>query len=44
MYNFLLNMYLMGKIDEQYLVEMVKRRYLTEEEKDVILATPKFYR
>lgn len=33
MYNFLLNMYLMGKIDEQYLVEMVKRRYLTEEEK-----------
>lgn len=34
----------MGKIDEQYLVEMVKRRYLTEEEKSVILATPKFYR
>lgn len=41
MYNFLLNMYIMGKIDEHYLTEMVKKKRITEEEKEMILSTPK---
>ncbi len=40
MYEFLLNMYLMKKIDENYLSEMVKRKRITESEKEMILATP----
>lgn len=40
MYEFLLNMYLMKKIDESYLGEMVKRSRITEKEKEMILATP----
>lgn len=40
MYEFLLNMYLMKKIDENYLSEMVKRKRITEKEKEMILATP----
>lgn len=42
MYVFLLNMYLMDKIDENYLNEMVKRNRITEKEKEMILATPQF--
>ena len=40
MYEFLLNMYLMKKIDEGYLDAMVKRSRITEKEKEMILATP----
>lgn len=40
MYNFLLNMYVMRRIDEYYLTEMVKRNRITEQEKQMILATP----
>lgn len=41
MYTFLLNMYIMGKIDEYYLTEMVKKNRITEKEKEMILSTPK---
>ena len=40
MYGFLLNMYVMGKIDEAYLTAMVSKGRITEEEKVMILATP----
>lgn len=40
MYQFLLNMWILGKIDEFYLDRMVEKRFLTEEEKAMILATP----
>lgn len=40
MYQFLLNMWILRKINEDYLTRMVEKRYLTEEEKQMILATP----
>jgi hypothetical protein len=40
MYQFLLNMWILRKIDEVYLTRMVEKRYLTEEEKSMILVTP----
>ena len=40
LYPFLLNMYIMRKIDEQYLTTMVTLKRITEEEKLMILATP----
>lgn len=40
MYQFLLNMWIMGKIDEAYLTRMVEKKYITIEEKEMILATP----
>ncbi len=40
LYPFLLNMYIMRKIDEQYLSTMVTLKRITEEEKLMILATP----
>lgn len=40
MYQFLLNMWIVGKIDEAYLVKMVEKGYITVEEKELILATP----
>lgn len=33
-------MYVMRRIDEYYLTEMVKRNRITEQEKQMILATP----
>lgn len=39
-YGFLLNMYMMGRIDEAYLTQMVTLKRITEEEKQMILATP----
>lgn len=41
MYGFLNNMWVMGKIDEVYLTAMVAKGYLTQQEKDMIIATPK---
>lgn len=40
MYNFLLNMWIMKRIDEDYLTNMVTKKRITEEEKQMILATP----
>lgn len=40
LYPFLLNMYMMRKIDEQYLNTMVTLKRITVEEKDMILASP----
>ena len=40
MYNFLLNMWIMKRIDEAYLTNMVTKGRITEEEKQMILATP----
>lgn len=39
-YPFLLNMWMMKRIDEIYLTEMVRLKRITEEEKQMILATP----
>lgn len=40
MYNFLLNMWIMKKVDEAYLTTMVTKGRITEQEKQMILATP----
>ena len=40
MYQFLLNMWIMKKIDEVYLDRMVEKKYITIEEKGMIIATP----
>lgn len=39
-YAFLLNMWIMKRIDENYLTEMVRLKRITEEEKQMILASP----
>ena len=39
-YPFLLNMWIMRRIDELYLTQMVSLQRITEEEKQMILATP----
>lgn len=39
-YPFLLNMWIMNRLDEQYLNQMVTLKRITEEEKEMILATP----
>lgn len=39
MYEFLLNMWIMKRVDETYLANMVKKGRITEEEKTTILAT-----
>lgn len=40
MYQFLLNMWIMGRIDENYLNKVTVLGRITEEERDMILATP----
>lgn len=40
MYGFLLNMWVMKRIDEEYLTAMVTKGFIAEEEKGMILATP----
>jgi len=39
-YEFLLNMWILRRIDEDYLNRMVEKKYITTEEKQMILATP----
>ena len=39
-YGFLLNMWIMKRLDEIYLTQMVTLKRITEEEKLMILATP----
>ena len=40
MYAFLLNMWIMKKIDDAYLENQVAKKRITQEEKAMILATP----
>ena len=40
MYGFLSGMWVMRKIDEQYLDIMVAKKFITSDEKNIILATP----
>lgn len=40
MYQFLLNMWIMGRVDEAYLSVQVSKGRIVEEEKNIILATP----
>ena len=40
MYGFLLNMWIMEKVDEDYLTAMVKKGFLTDEQRELIIATP----
>lgn len=40
MYLFLLNCYILRKIDEEYLKKMVEKGKITQEECDMIIATP----
>lgn len=40
MYQFLLNMWIMRRIDEEYLQGQVIKGRITEEEYDMIVATP----
>lgn len=40
MYNFILNMWIMRKIDEPKVQSYVVKAYITQEEANIILATP----
>lgn len=40
MYNFILNMWVMRKIDEAKVQSYVVKGYITQEEANIILATP----
>lgn len=40
MYNFLLNMWIMNKVDEEYLQIQVEKKRITQEEYNMIVATP----
>lgn len=40
MFGFLLNMWIMRKVDEVYLDRMVTKGYITQAEEEMILATP----
>lgn len=40
MYNFILNMWVMRKIDETKVQSYVVKEYITQEEANIILATP----
>lgn len=41
MYQFLLNLWIMGRITETNIQNAVNKGYITQEEANVILATPK---
>ena len=40
MYNFILNMWVMRKIDEEKVYSYVSKKYITDEEANMIIATP----
>ena len=40
MYQFILNMWILGKINEAKVQSYVTKSYITQEEADMILATP----
>lgn len=41
-YNFCLNMWIMGRVDETYLKKQLGYGRLTQEEYDMIIATPQY--
>lgn len=41
MYGFILNMWIMNKVDENYVEAQCNRGRLTDQERDMILSTPK---
>ena len=43
MYGFLSGMWVMRKIDDDYLSAMVKKGFITTDEKDLIIATPQIH-
>lgn len=43
MYNFILNMWIMQKIDEAKVQSYVVKNYITQAEADMIIATPQAY-
>jgi hypothetical protein len=40
MYNFLLNMWIMKKVNEEYLQKRVSKGQITQDEYEMIIATP----
>lgn len=40
-YGFLLNMWIMRRIDEEYLDGQVQRMHITKEQKEMIVASPR---
>lgn len=40
MYNFLLNMWIMKKVDEEYLQKRVAKKQIAQQEYEMIVATP----
>ena len=40
MYNFILNMWIMGRIDQAKVQNYVTKGYITQNEADIILVTP----
>ncbi len=40
MYGFLLNMWIMRKVDDEYLSDMVTKKRITEEERLMIMVSP----
>lgn len=40
MYAFLLNMWMMDRVDEPFIRAQVTRNFITQEEADMIIATP----
>ncbi|MCT4605841.1 MAG: hypothetical protein N4A64_07010 [Marinisporobacter sp.] len=40
MYNFILNMWILRKVDEKFVSTQCTRGRITEQERDMILATP----
>ena len=40
MYNFILNMWIMKRVDQHFVEAQFQRNRITEEEKNMILATP----
>ena len=44
MYGFLLNMWIMGKVDLAYLQLMVTKTFITQDELEMIIATPQIIR
>lgn len=41
MYEFILNMWIMGRVDEAFVETQFQRGRITEQERDMILATPR---
>lgn len=40
-YNFILNMWIMGRIDEEFIAFQVRMKRITQDEADMIMSTPR---